>query len=888
MDKIKGFVSVLGLGVVLGVITTYYALYLYVSKNTQTSDFFIDSIFKDLFNLEKEEFEKSRYGMVLFDLIENKTLSEIKRRGFFCSKGSYSYNGLEIYNGRYVLATISDKITLKPLLLSSYFGKEYLSPENARSLVIAYSNEVIIDGCNYKEIYDKEYNKYVKLKAINVKDGRCQILSDTNIYINTYATEIKEEFVALNYVVLANNIEGVLELLSLPNKEIEKLRSRVYEIFSDKINFINDKYKATSNYGIDIYSIIPMERAVFLKSNDINNIIYEIKSLSNYEREILYKVISNGKNMQIENISSENVEKIAYKLREIENNLNSFFDAEIVNIANNNPNAINLMKNIKDMDIKTRNLIKYLIIENNIDSLLSMNDQKLIDTINRIDTKYSLNLKAYDTNQIRKYLSIIKATSLDKNRVRKFLNLDYKYIDLDTYIRALKVSSDVYSLEELSKSYKRCLNLDKYRKLERLMDISRMSFSYSYTPPYSYKTMKEFGLFDEKLNIKEVDIINNLENKLRREFLLTDKEIDKIEKVFLKGNISSVRDLKEIKNIYEKIGMKDYALVIDKLLSQEEERVKNLIISYLPSYRSFFGLDFGINYCDEKIYSSNLFPLEASLNGYYLLENGFDAERIIRINSVKNNLLEYENLFNDLKDLKEINLIDIESCKRFLDVRKIITTLLYYSREIRNPDFIASCYYMNFDDLRFEYIISNRSGRGMQAIFKEKQTLSFKNYQEVLNPYYIKESRENIFLLYEKAIENLVKNEEILRQIRKEIKEKITSLEENEFEFVRFSCGECRFLPNPLLRNDKNEIKRVVEDILNRYKSKINLTVEDVEIIEEVENLSKSQDLPCLCSNGLKKEVMKLCKTKYKMNRGGKIYTTYDYKGLKFVVVFEV
>ncbi len=888
MDRIKGFVSVLGLGVVLGVMTTYYALYLYVSKNTQTSDFFIESIFKDLFNLEREEFEKSRYGVVLFDLIENKTLSEIKRSGFFCSKGSYSYNGLEVYNSRYVLATISDKITLKPLLLSSYFGRYYISPENTRSLVIAYSSEVIISGCNYKEVYDKTYNKYVKLKAINVKDGKCEISSDTNIYVNAYATEIKEEFIALNHIALANNIEGVLELLSLPNREIEKLRSQVYEIFADKMNFMNNKYRAMSNYGINIYSVIPIEKAIFLNNNDISRVVNKIKDLSNEERETLYKLLSNGNNAQIEGIG-ENVKEIVYQLREIENNLNSFFDAEMVNIVNNNPNAINLMRNIKGMDIKTRNLIKYLITENSIDSLLLMDDQQLINTINKVDTKYSLNLKAYDISQIRKYLSIIKSTSLDKNSVRKLLDLDYKYIDLNTYVDALRISSDIYSLEELSKSYKRCLNLDKYRKLKKLMDTTRMSFSYSYTPSYSYKTMKEFGLFDETLSIKDVEVINNLENKLKREFLLTDNEINKLEKVFLKGNISSVRDLKEIKNIYEKIGMRDYAFVIDKLLSQEEEKVKNLIINYLPSYRSFFGLDFGINYCDETLYSSNLFSLEVSLNGYYLLKNGFDAERVIRINNIKSNLLEYKNLFNDLKDLKDINILDIESCRRFLDVRKIISTLLYYSQEIRNPDFVASCYYKNFNDLEFEYIIVNKSeGRGMQAIFKEKQTISFENYQEVLNPYYTKESREDIFLLYEKAIENLVKNEKILRQIRDEIKEKITSLEENEFEFVQFSCGECRFLPNPLLRNDKSKVKQIVNDILDKYKKDINLTVENVEIVEEVENLSESQDLPCLCSDGLKQNVMKLCKTKYKMNRGGKIYTIYDYKGLRFVIVFEV
>ncbi|GEM_PF-6332383 len=898
----KGFVSILGLAVVVGVAITYSLLFKYMQSSVKMRDPFVNQIFEDIRDMEKYEIENIKYGLYSKDFLIYNLGNSLKSSGMFCTKGSYKYNNIEVYDGHYVIARVNDKgIFFSPLLLRSrvVLKSPYTTHSSSKGIVIFSnpSDKITLEKCEYEIVFNRKYNNKVKIYAFNLRSGECIIKSEYPFIINEYSKPIDVRFLEFNLLSLVNNIDFPIQFLSLPQEKLNTFLNELKNLFGKRVEIID---MLNLNNEINGYEEIreKLSNFLFLKEEIRKNIVHQISSLNDNEKKILYDALAKGGDVKdaisqiiekekIEGIDKEKIYELGELIDKTSLNVNSFFSSEVMEIFNKYDDADEILKYTSSLKKEEREVLEALLDQHSLDELSRWDSSHLID---EIESKTSqLGISGVDITSIKKHINEYKKFGIDDNDLKIILDMEYEYLDINFINDMYKWSSNLYSLSELEDAYKRCVNLKKYKTLMEIMDTTEISFSPSYDVKVGYERMESFGILDGTIEIFNKEKLENVDSLLK-DMGIEEKDLDKAKDILLKGKIKSVDDLKSLREIYKNLKKYDYVSIIDRMLSYpslSDVMVKELV----GNLKLSLGLSFITETCNYAVSSSRIFDFNLAMNGYAILKRNFDPERMIKISLSKDIAYKYGDVIDILPNIKDFDLIDIESCSKFLDIKKVALTLLYMSQMMKDkpPDYLSSCYYADFGEMSYDaYVYNFSNGLGI-ALFNAPLKKKFENYDATYYPFFDLHSKNAIFKDYEDAINNLQEHKDTLIEIRKRIKTRINEIKENEFEFETLQCGKCEFAPNPLKRIQEDELKEEVEKILQDYKNEISLEIKNVEIKEEVEDKSQSISTGCLCSDGnTNLKNLYLCKTKYIINRGGNVYLAYKYKGFEFIIVIEI
>jgi len=336
----------------------------------------------------------------------------------------------------------------------------------------------------------------------------------------------------------------------LKDSNLETRNNNFISIFTAVVNYKNesktkDKFTKETNFikSINIKDLLNNEKDQLIKIAEMLCFLTIISSNKNYFIEKVNEIDDN----QISNLYYTIIEKyITFKI-----------DESTTSVVKKTNIFSNQMQNIKTYNIKNENDIKYndLMLQNEDTSKFNTSDNMKIKNTNK-----TIIIKGFD--------DIIKENEeeVNKNKNKRIMNNENFEQEKEKILMQIKIDN---LNKELSKMKEKYQNFEKEKKLlekslNELKEINNNLIN---------NTVKEEQKNNDKINIEEQNIINNLTKELNEAHQHID--ILKNENEKLRNNINEINAEKQKLEIEkEKIDTDMQQLKLENEKLKEEQKIK--------------------------------------------------------------------------------------------------------------------------------------------------------------------------------------------------------------------------------------------------------------------------------------------------------------------------
>ena len=336
----------------------------------------------------------------------------------------------------------------------------------------------------------------------------------------------------------------------LKDSNLETRNNNFISIFTAVVNYKNesktkDKFTKETNFikSINIKDLLNNEKDQLIKIAEMLCFLTIISSNKNYFIEKVNEIDDN----QISNLYYTIIEKyITFKI-----------DESTTSVVKKTNVFSNQMQNIKTYNIKNENDIKYndLMLQNEDTSKFNTSDNMKIKNTNK-----TIIIKGFD--------DIIKENEeeVNKNKNKRIMNNENFEQEKEKILMQIKIDN---LNKELSKMKEKYQNFEKEKKLlekslNELKEINNNLIN---------NTVKEEQKNNDKINIEEQNIINNLTKELNEAHQHID--ILKNENEKLRNNINEINAEKQKLEIEkEKIDTDMQQLKLENEKLKEEQKIK--------------------------------------------------------------------------------------------------------------------------------------------------------------------------------------------------------------------------------------------------------------------------------------------------------------------------